>query len=330
VNAGGGCVTATGIPAGDRWELVSNGTSLDCVQTTPTSSGGGSGTVNSGAAGQLGYYAATGTAVSGTANASISAGALTLGASGTVGSVTMGNATSGTVTLQTATGALGSSIATLPSGSGTLAETGLAQGWGATQGFNGGITSSDVPGASASVMRLTGAMFTGGTGATTFPYVYLNQGGTAPTTFSTAGTEYGVNAPSGFTGRMADWYINGTEVAKLSTYGNLISLPNTATSATSVTPNCEYAFVKVTASATGTFTVNAPTTCTPTDGQKLELKIISPAGGTITYAWNATYLVSATLALPTTSNAASKEDYFSFQYDADKSGWVFLASNQGF
>jgi hypothetical protein len=104
----------------------------------------------------------------------------------------------------------------------------------------------------------------------------------------------------------------------------------TASSSTSVTPNCTNAFTKVTASATGTFTINAPGTCTPFDGQKLELKIISPSGGTITYSWNAAYLASATLALPTTSNAASKEDYFEFQYDADKSGWVFLADNQGF
>jgi hypothetical protein len=87
---------------------------------------------------------------------------------------------------------------------------------------------------------------------------------------------------------------------------------------------------KIVASATGTFTINAPGTCTPFDGQKLTLKVTSPAGGTITYSWNAAFLASATLALPTTSNAASKEDYFGFQYDSDKSGWVYLASNQGF
>lgn len=46
VNAGGGCITATGIPTGDTWQLFSNGTSLDCVQTV--SSGGGSGTVTDG------------------------------------------------------------------------------------------------------------------------------------------------------------------------------------------------------------------------------------------------------------------------------------------
>jgi hypothetical protein len=105
---------------------------------------------------------------------------------------------------------------------------------------------------------------------------------------------------------------------------------NSVSTATSVTPNCTYGLVKITASATGTFTLNAPGTCTPVDGQKLTLKVTSPSGGTITYSWNAAYLASATLALPTTSNAASKEDYFGFQYDSDKSGWVYLASNQGF
>ena len=121
---------------------------------------------------------------------------------------------------------------------------------------------------------------------------------------------------------MQSCYVNGVAC-------NLPTV-STATSATSVTPNCTYPIVKVTASATGTFTVNAPGTCTPVDGQQLILKVISPSGGTVTYSWNATYVASATLALPTTSNAASKEDYFSFRYDADKSNWVFLADNQGF
>lgn len=40
VNAGGGCVTGTGIPSGDSWQIQSNGTTLDCIQTTSSSSGG--------------------------------------------------------------------------------------------------------------------------------------------------------------------------------------------------------------------------------------------------------------------------------------------------
>jgi len=40
VNSGGGCVTGTGIPAGATWELISNGTTIDCNQTVSTASGG--------------------------------------------------------------------------------------------------------------------------------------------------------------------------------------------------------------------------------------------------------------------------------------------------
>lgn len=280
---------------------------------------------NNGSGGFSGVLLGAGQILQGNAGAPTATATPTLGASGTLGSLTMGNATSGTVTIEPVTGALGSVTASFPANTGTVAELNLNQAWFGQENFQSAGTSSF-----PSIIKLTGAPYTGGTGTTTQPLFYLNSGATAPTTFSTNGTEEGINAPSGFTGRLYDWYINGTEVGKISTYGNLISLPNAATSATSVTPNCEYAFVKVTASATGTFTVNAPNTCTPVDGQKLELKVISPAGGTVTYAWNATYLASATLALPTTSNASSKEDYFSFQYDADKSGWVFLAANQGF
>ena len=42
VNAGGGCVSGTGIPAGDTWNITSNGTTLDCNQTVSASSGGSS------------------------------------------------------------------------------------------------------------------------------------------------------------------------------------------------------------------------------------------------------------------------------------------------
>lgn len=41
VNAGGGCVSGTGIPAGASWQLISNGTTLDCSQTVSSGAGGG-------------------------------------------------------------------------------------------------------------------------------------------------------------------------------------------------------------------------------------------------------------------------------------------------
>ena len=104
--------------------------------------------------------------------------------------------------------------------------------------------------------------------------------------------------------------------------GTTVTFTDTGATGTTATPP--------TANTSGQFTINAPSTCTPTDGQKLELKIISPSGGIVTYAFNSAYLASGSLALPTTSYAAGKEDYFQTQYDADKSDWVVLSYNQGF
>jgi fibronectin-binding autotransporter adhesin len=164
-------------------------------------------------------------------------------------------------------------------------------------------------------------------------WVTCSGGGTVTTTGSPASgelTEFSGSTSITNGNLSGDVTTSGTLAATVVAIKGIAVAVATASSSTSVTPNCTNAFTKVTASATGTFTINAPGTCTPFDGQKLELKIISPSGGTITYSWNAAYIASATLALPTTSNAASKEDYFAFQYDADKSGWVFLAAAQGF
>jgi len=242
----------------------------------------------------------------------------------------LGSSTGGTIFASAEAGATDHTV-TFPSNTGTVAELNIAQTFTLAQSFGAGFANNKNGAASSSAGTWFGTPFTSGTGTTAFPLDYFStSGATVPTTLNANGGYIGINSGSTFTGDALEAYINGAFSFDLNIFGNLITSPNAATSATSVTPNCNYSFVKVTASATGTFTVNAPGTCTPKDGQKLELKVISPSGGTITYAWNATYLASATLALPTTSNAASKEDYFQFQYDADKSGWVFLADNQGF
>lgn len=120
VNAGGGCVSGTGVPAGDSWQMISNGTSIDCFQTISSGGGGGSGTVASSTTGQVPVYTG-GTTVTGSANATLAGGALTLGVSGTAGSVKMGNATSGTLTVQPATGALGAAVISIPAATDTVA-----------------------------------------------------------------------------------------------------------------------------------------------------------------------------------------------------------------
>ena len=106
----------------------------------------GSGTVNSGTANQLTYYAATGTTVSGNANATISSGALTLGVAGTAaGSLLLSGSTSGAVTVKSAAAA-GTWTMTLPTTGGTNGYvlstdgTGITS-WIATSGGGGTVTS---------------------------------------------------------------------------------------------------------------------------------------------------------------------------------------------
>lgn len=101
-----------------------NGTGTFTAWTISTSgppgpTGAGSGTVNSGTANQLAFYAGTGTAVSGDANATMSTGALTLGQATTAqGSLKLSGSTSGTTTL--AAPVSGGGTQTLQAGSDTI------------------------------------------------------------------------------------------------------------------------------------------------------------------------------------------------------------------
>jgi len=134
--------TAAALTAGSNITITNTAGGITIAST----GGGGSGTVNSGTAGQLTYYASTGTAVSGNANATISNGALTLGVSTSVaGSLGLSGSTSGKVTLQTAAAA-GTWSMTLPTTAGTNGYvlstdgTGVTS-WIATSGGGGTVTS---------------------------------------------------------------------------------------------------------------------------------------------------------------------------------------------
>ena len=75
---------------------------------------------------------------------------------------------------------------------------------------SGAVTSSNAGAASTAVLRTSGALFTGGTGTTTFPQLLQQPtAATAVTTWSTAGTYHGINAATGFTGNFADYHVNG-------------------------------------------------------------------------------------------------------------------------
>lgn len=96
------------------------------------------------------------------------------------------------------------------------------------------------------------------------------------------------------------------------------------------TPDCSFQMNTVSLSSGTTITINAPADCTPQDGQILRLNITSSSSGAATYTWNAAYIASATLALPTAANATSKQDRFVFQWSAAASEWLLLAYNQGY
>lgn len=74
---------------------------------------------------------------------------------------------------------------------------------------SGNDTFSAAGAASTPGVLFNGAPFTGGSGTTTFPYIYVNNGASGPTTFSTSGTEFGINAPSGWGGNFLDFHVNG-------------------------------------------------------------------------------------------------------------------------
>ncbi len=100
-----------------------SGTFTDWTITTAGPQGisgtGLAGTVNSGTANQLAYYAGSGTTLSGNANATMVTGALTLGQAGTAqGSIKLSGSTSGTTTI--AAPVAGTGTMTLQAGTDTL------------------------------------------------------------------------------------------------------------------------------------------------------------------------------------------------------------------
>ncbi len=91
------------------------------------------GVINSGTAGQMTYYAGTGTTLSGNANATISSGAMTLGVTGAAaGSVILAGSSTGAVTIKGSTTTVGTFNFNLPTTAGTANGPLLSGGGGAT------------------------------------------------------------------------------------------------------------------------------------------------------------------------------------------------------
>lgn len=77
----------------------------------------------------------------------------------------------------------------------------------------------------------------------------------------------------------------------------------------------------------GTLTVNAPTG-TLKNGDKLLLRIKST--NVQTFSWNAVFVGSTDLPLPTNTTGSSKTDYAGFMYNSNTSKWELIATNFGF
>lgn len=106
-------------------------------------------------------------------------------------------------------------------GSGGCSSSGIAASDAARLSANNVYTATN--GASASAAQFTGALTTGLTGTTAFPFLYVNQGA-GPTTFSTAGTLFGLNAPSAFAGNFLDFHTNGAAaIFSVASTGNLLT-----------------------------------------------------------------------------------------------------------
>jgi len=165
--------TSTGSPAkgdvlyynGTNWTDLPAGTSGFFLETLGAganpawaAAAGGSGCTISGGS-QFQIIVNNGSSgCSSSANGSLQVGALTLGASGTLGSVSMGNATSGTVKVQPVTGALGSSVVSLPAVTGTaLVTTTASPAQGDIEYFNGTNWVSLAAGTSGQVLKTNGA-----------------------------------------------------------------------------------------------------------------------------------------------------------------------------
>lgn len=81
---------------------------------------------------------------------------------------------------------------------------------GGTISLTGNLSTSVAGATSSSPLRLSGTIYSGGTGTTTFPYALLMpSSATAATTWSTSGTMLGINTSTGFSGNFLDFRVNG-------------------------------------------------------------------------------------------------------------------------
>ena len=103
----------------------------------------------------------------------------------------------------------------------------------------------------------------------------------------------------------------------------------TIADATSISLNSDAAdfFTQANTQVIGTLTINAPTG-SPVNAQRLIIRIRST--NVQTFAWNAIFIGSDELFLPTVTSGSTKYDYFGFFYNTTASKWQLVSKLMGF
>ena len=161
-----------------------------------------------------------------------------------------------------------------------------------------------------------------------FPTLNQNTTGSAATAAGLSTTLVAASGGTGITSSGAAGNIlvsNGTTWLSAANVPRVVALAN----ATTITFNTDTTDIATQANTqlAGTLTVSAPTG-TPINGQKLILRINST--NVQTFSWNAIFVSSTDLTLPSVTSGGTKTDYIGFIYNSGVSKWQILAKNFGF
>lgn len=270
------------------------------------------GTINSGTAGQLTYYAGSGTAVSGNANATISSGDVTFGVAGaTAGSVSVTGSTSGTITVKGTGAAIGTFNFNLPTTAGTSGQPLLSGGGGAS-----GMSWGTLSGNTSKFGTVTGSFTVGNCVAADASGNLIDNGspcgsGGSGTVTSSTATQiaYYPASTNAVAGNSALTISGGAlTVGVTSTTTGTLGLSGGTSGKVTIQPQA----------AAGTYNFNLPTTA-GSAGQVL----ISGGGGASAMTWGSAGLAAITS--QTTSFSASSNT----QYCVDTAGGAVTATLPG-